>query len=416
MSPDVNPVLITGIGVMLPGASGAETFWEHLSLGHSQVRSFARFDPSQEGLPVRASGEISESDYLSMLPGLEERYAAKYSREILVTMSAIADARSDAAIDLARVDPRRVSLILSTSRGGQEWWHSTSSASRFTDNGALLRGLASGAAGLAAIYLGARGLVTTVSAACVGGHHAVGMALRELRSGASDIVFVGGHDFPLTLDILRSFLSLGDGVISPDVDQPVRPYSADRNGMVLGEGAVVLCLERESSAHARGKRGYAAVLEHGALNEAAHPMRMDVTGRSTAALIQEVLQDCGRHPDEVGYFCGHGTATRANDLAESRALRLLYPRRSRSALPPIGSNKPVFGHTLGASGVVNIAATALMLHNQELAPTIGITEPDPECDQDHVAEGARPTDFDLAVSLTYAVGSQVSAVALGAAA
>jgi 3-oxoacyl-[acyl-carrier-protein] synthase II len=407
-------VLITGIGVVLPGTSDVEAFWKRICLGESQVRPLTRLDPRAERLPVRASGEIATFDHRSSLPDLPERHALKYSREILITMSAVAGAREDARVDLSTVDSRRVSVILSTSRGAQAWWQTTSAADRYTDSGAMLRGLASSPASLAAIHLGARGLVTTISAACVGGHHAIGHAVKDLRSGISDVAFAGGYEFPITGDILRCFLSMGDGVLSPDLDQPVRPYSVDRNGMVLGEGAVVLCLELASRAHARGKRGYAVVHGHGARNEAGHSMRMDLTGRPTAALIAEVLADIGRRPEDVGYFCGHGTATKANDLAECRALRNLYPQRRDSGLPPIGSNKPVFGHTLGAAGVVNVAATALMLHHQQLAPTIGVTQPDPECDVDHVADGPRPAEFDLAVSLTFAIGSQISVIALGA--
>lgn len=408
-----DPVLITGIGLVLPGVSDVDLFWKTIWSGQSSVSAIGRFDSAAESLRVRAAGEITGFDHTAFLPGLDEGHAAKYSREILIAMSAMASARDDAGLDLSTVDSRRVSVIQATSRGAQEWWLENGERG---GNGAMLRGLASSAASLSAMYLDARGLVTTISAACVGAHHAVGLASRELRSGQSDVVFAGGHDFPLTPEVLRCFTGLGDGVISPDLDQPVRPYSADRNGMVLGEGAVVLCLELASHARARGARAYASVLGFGALNEAAHPMRMDLTGRQTAELVRGVLSDAGRHPDEVGYFCGHGTATRANDLAESRTLRALYPKRHDDALPPIGSNKPIFGHLLGASGAINIAATALMLQHQELAPTIDVTEPDPECDHDHVADGPRRVGFDLAVSLTFAIGSQTSVVALGTAA
>jgi 3-oxoacyl-[acyl-carrier-protein] synthase II len=142
-------------------------------------------------------------------------------------------------------------------------------------------------------------------------------------------------------------------------------------------------------------------------------MSMDLTGKLTADLIREVVEGAGHRIDEVDYFCGHGTATRNNDLAESRSLRTIYPDRSSEALPPIGSNKPIFGHTLGIAGIVNVAATALMLKNQELAPTINVGEVDPECDHDHVVEGARPADLELAVSMTFAIGSQTSVALMG---
>ena len=217
---------------------------------------------------------------------------------------------------------------------------------------------------------------------------------------------------------MRTLLGLGEGVLSPEASVPaqaIRPYHRARAGMALGEGSLVLCLERESSARARGARIYANLLSHVALNEANHPTTMDLTGKVTADVFQTALDAAGRDAAEVGYFCGHGTATRYNDLAESRAVRELYPGRRPGALPPIGSVKPIYGHTLGLAGVVNVAATALMLAHQRLAPTINLTEVDPECDQDHVADGPRDTPLDVAVSLAFALGSQTSVAVLGAA-
>ncbi|NHD15990.1 MULTISPECIES: beta-ketoacyl-[acyl-carrier-protein] synthase family protein [unclassified Actinopolyspora] len=410
------PVAITGIGLVLPGAHTVREFWSHLSLGNSQVTRLRGLNPEHEGLAVRAGAEITEFDHRRFLPDLPERHAAKYSREILATMSACTSAFRDSGLQHHDVDPRKLSLVESSSRGALEWWL-TRSHEDTTDSGAMFRGLLGSAASLTAIQLGARGLVTTVSSACVGGHHAIGLASRELRSHSSDAVLVGGHDFPLVPEVLRTFEALGPGVLSGELERPehaIRPYDRDRAGMVLGEAAVTLCLERASSAQERGARPYAHVLEHGAMNEAAHATSMDITGKRTADLVRETVFASGRRIEDVGYYCGHGTATRSNDLAESRTVRALHPDLSPSALPPLGSNKPIFGHTLGAAGIINVAATALMLHHQWLAPTINLVDVDPACDIDHVAHTGREARFDLAVSLAFAIGSQTSVVALGA--
>jgi 3-oxoacyl-[acyl-carrier-protein] synthase II len=413
------PVAVTGIGVVLPGAEDVGSFWGHLRGGRSQISALDRFDPGAEQLGVFTGAQLRGFDHRRFLPGLPERHAAKYSTEILAAMAATSAAHRDSGLERSGLDPRRLSVVQSTSRGGLTWWMTGDrppGPGAHLDNGAMFRGLAGSAASLAAIHLDAKGLVTTVSSACVGGHHAIGLALRELRSGASDAVLVGGHDFPLVPPVLRTFLALGPGVLSPERDEParaVRPYSAHRNGMALGEGAICLMLERASDAVARGADLYALVHNAVAMNEAAHATSMDLTGKVTAELITDAVEGAGLSVDDVGYFCGHGTATRYNDLAESRALRALYPHHPVEALPPIGSNKPVFGHTLGMSGIVNVAATALMLRHQELAPTINVGEVAPECDHDHVAEGARPATFDVAVSLAFAIGSQTSAVVLG---
>ena len=415
---DKDPAVVTGIGVMLPNTTTAQQFWTNVSGGRSQVGALTRF----EGLPVHAAAEITWFEYRAHLPTLAEAHARKYSREVLIAMSAVEQARLDAGLGPSDVDPRRLSVVLSSSRGPLSWWTAAISGEdedAFADKGAMFRGLPGCPASLSAIHTGAQGLVTTISNACVGGHQAIGVALRELHAGSSDAVLVGGHEFPILPEVAKCYLALGKGVLSGERDDPanaVRPYNSDREGFALGEGSVVLCLERRSHALRRGARVYATVLGHRSFNEADHPTTMDLTGKVTAGVIADVLDDAGRTADEVDYFCSHGTATRYNDLAESRALRALYQDRSPGQLPPISSNKPIYGHTFGIAGIINVAATSLMLHHQRIAPTINLSSPDPECDHDHVAEGVRDAELDLAVSMSFAFGSQTSVVALGAAA
>ncbi|MFF3752561.1 beta-ketoacyl-[acyl-carrier-protein] synthase family protein [Streptomyces sp. NPDC002018] len=417
----LDPVVVTGVGTVLPGTRSVSEFWQHISRGRSQIGPLTRFDGPAETLPVHAAAEIHGFDHTAHLPDLDPSHARKYSREILVAMSALAQARADAGLGAGDIEPRRLSVVFSSSRGPLAWWQPVirgEDPAAFDDKGAMFRGLPGSPASLSAIHTGAQGLVTTVSNACVGGHQAIGLALRELASGSSDAVLVGGHEFPILPEVAHCYRALGRGVLSAESADPtraVRPYSADREGFALGEGSVVLCLERESTARARNARVYARILSHASLNEAGHPTTMDLTGKITAGLVVEALEAAGRAPEDVGYFCGHGTATRYNDLAESRALRALYPDRGPAGLPPISSNKPIYGHTFGLAGIINAAATALMLHHQRLAPTINLTTPDPECDHDHVAEGARDTSFDLAVSLSFAFGSQTSVLAMATA-
>ncbi|WP_055492348.1 beta-ketoacyl synthase [Streptomyces sp. TP-A0356] len=414
-----DPIVLTGVGCVLPNTPDARTFWDHVSHGVPQVGRLDRFDPAAEDMPVHVAAQLRSFDHRPYLPNLPAGHAAKYSREILVTMSAVAGAFRDAGLSPGQVPSDRLSIVQSSSRGPLAWWQSamtgTAATDPYRDSGAMFRGLAGCPATLSAIHLKARGLVTTISSACVGGHHAIGLALRELRAGSADVVLVGGHEFPILAEVARCYLALGNGVLSPERDDPasaVRPYDRTRRGFALGEGAMTLCLERESSARARGARVYARILGHRALNEAAHGTSMDLVGDVTASVVAGALNDAGRKPEEIGYVCGHGTATRYNDIAESRALRRLLPRHDDGDLPPHGSNKPIYGHTFGLAGVINVAATALMLYHQRLARTANHVTPDPECDHDHVADGPRDTELDLAVSLSFAFGSQTSVMAL----
>ncbi|WP_117210423.1 beta-ketoacyl-[acyl-carrier-protein] synthase family protein [Allorhizocola rhizosphaerae] len=411
-------VVISGMGMMLPGAYGVAQSWDALHRGRSQCGWLTRCDPDETGVPFAA--QLDDASYRRYLPDLEPEKAAKHSREMLVVIAAIQQARQDAGLSPGAVSPDRVAVVAASSRGPAEWWQSLFSLPRSSQRpGAsrVLRGLPGAPASMAAIQFGFRGLVTTFSSACVSGNHALDLALRLLQTDTADAVFVVGHEFPLVPWLIREWAAAGDGVIARSGDDParaVRPYDRHRQGFVLGEGAVALCLERAAQVRSRGGRGYAAVLGVRSGNEAQHPTSMDKSGNAAAQLMRDLLHDIGRKPSEIGYVCGHGTATQINDLAESRALMILCEGIPESRWPPLGSVKPIFGHLMGAASLVNVAGTALMLHHQTLAPTINCDAPDPACAVDHVIEGSRATSFDLALSMSYALGSQMSAVALSA--
>jgi 3-oxoacyl-[acyl-carrier-protein] synthase II len=408
-------VVITGIGAILPGALSVDSFWAHLHAGRTQLGPIKGIDVSDT--PVRVAGQLEPVDHRPYLPDLREAQAKKYSREVIATMCAVEAARADAGLG-GQAAPERTGFVDSSSRGPIEWWDQTLRA-EYGDPGVgglgdgMLVSLPGSPATLAAIYSGIKGTVTTVSSACVGGNHALSFALRELQSGDADVMFAGGHDFPIVPSVIRLQSAPGRSMLSSDPDPltALRPYNRDRDGYVMGEGAIVLCLERAEFAARRGARVYARVLGCRHQNEAAHPTLMDLSGQRTAELMLNLLRSVGRAPEEVGYICGHGIGTRYSDLAESRAVDVMYTRRGLPR-PPLGSVKPVYGHLLGAASVVNIAATALMLHHQTLCPTINCTDPDPECDHDHVADGPRPGPLHVALSLSFAFGSQSSAVAL----
>lgn len=415
-----NELVITGIGVVLPGALSVGEFWTNLVRGRSQV------GPIRPGIadhtPVKLAAQLPVLDGDRMLPRLPDAHRKKYSREMQATMIALEAALEDAAVD-DQVDRSRVGFIDSSSRGPAEYWHASRQMCRGEDPFAsplgdpMMAGLPGSPACFAAMYSGLHGMVATVASACVGGNHALSIAANELRAGAADLMFVGGHEFPLIPDVVQMYSYPGRAVLSRGTEPAtaMRPYHRDRDGFVLGEGAIVLAVERAESAARRGARAYASVLGAHHINEAAHPTRMDISGRATATMIDALLTRTGRAPAEAGYVCGHGTATHYNDIAESRALGVVWEKRGLPR-PPLGSVKPVYGHLFGAASTLNIAATALMLHHQTLVPTLNLDHPDPECDHDHVAEGARPAHLELAVSLSFAIGSQSSCVALGRAA
>ncbi|MEU0468839.1 beta-ketoacyl-[acyl-carrier-protein] synthase family protein [Amycolatopsis sp. NPDC006131] len=423
---DNERVHITGMGFVLPGATGKDAVWRTLSAGESQIRVLPVQFANRPGTARAVGARVSDFDHHEHLPDLPGGHAKRYSREILMVLAAVEQAWSDAGLTRAGegVDPNRIGLLGSCSRGPIEWWAGPTAAAdpaypRLDVDHAIFASLPGTPATLSAIRLGARGMVTTFSNACVGGHQALGYARDLLLAGKADVIVVVGYETPFVPEMLQLYSSPTSGVLSRAEGDPrttIKPYDRHRDGFAFGEGAVALVLEAEESVRRRSGTAYAELGPVVSINEAAHATRMDLTGKTTADMMRRAVEEAGIPAADIGYVCGHGTATRYNDLAESRAMRLVFPDGGGRGAPPLGSIKPVFGHLLGASGVLNCAATALMLSRQQLVPTINCVDVDPECDHDHVVEGTRSVSMEHAMSLSFAIGSQSSAAVLGVAA
>ncbi|PJZ69656.1 3-oxoacyl-ACP synthase [Leptospira perolatii] len=412
-------VVITGIGVILPNTFNVPDFWTNLVQGRSQMEFITRFPT--ENFPVKVAAEMNTFDWKKHLPNLSEKYAKNYNTETFALMAALEEASKDAGIEKDSLNPSKVGFIDSSSRASLAWWefawrrYIEEKDHNIFDRYAVLTSMASNPTNLTAINANIQGFVTTISAACVGGHHAISLCYQAIRKGRAEVMYAGGHEFPLIQPLMLMYSDPLSRVMSTEHVHPkkgIKPYDKKRDGFLLGEGAIVLVLERLDRALQRGARIYAEVLGTYSYNEADHAMRMDLTGKKAAAGLRHLLKISGLHLGEVDYFCGHGTGTHNNDLAESRAITLLYEGKPRFHWAPVGSIKPIYGHTFGAAGIVNVAATALMLRNQMICPTINLDEPDVECDHDHVAEGARKAKLRYAISMAFAIGSQSSFVSL----
>ncbi|MDX1961259.1 MAG: beta-ketoacyl-[acyl-carrier-protein] synthase family protein [Leptospiraceae bacterium] len=413
-------VVITGMGIILPGADNVADFWNLLSKGESQISKLTRFET--ENFPVKCSAELNNFDFKKYLPDLDEKLSKNYNQETLALMSAMEMAQKDAGLKKNSIDPSRVGFVDSSSRASLAWWehawnlyHSNKDDSHF-DRYAVMTSMASNPTNLTAIRANIQGFVTTVSAACVGGHHAISLCYQAIRKGRSQVMYAGGHEFPLIKPLMQMYSDPKSRVMSMESENPSRamkPYDKKRDGFILGEGAMVLCLESYSHAVQRKARIYAEVLGGLSYNEADHALRMDLTGVKAGNGLKNLIRISRRDLMDVDYFCGHGTATYNNDLAESRAIQKLYAGKPKKYWAPVGSVKPIFGHTFGAAGIINAGATALMIHNQAVCPTINLDEPDVECDHDHVAEGLRRTRVKFAISMAFAIGSQTSFISLG---
>ncbi len=413
-------VVITGIGTILPNAFDLENFWDNLKNGKSQIDYLTRFPT--EDFAIKVGAEVRDFDYKKFLPDLDPKLAKNYNHETLVLMSAMELARKNAKLEKDSIDPTRVGFIDSSSRSSLAWWeHAWKRYTELKDESvfdryAVLTSMSSNPTSLTAINSNIQGFVTTISAACVGGHHAISLCFQAIRKGRADVMYAGGHEFPLIKPLMQMYSDPQSRVMSLENEDPknaMRPYDRKRDGFSLGEGAAVLCMESYEHAKARGAKIYAEVFGTLSYNEADHAMRMDITGKKAASGIKKLIQISKRNLDDVDYFCGHGTATYTNDLAEGRSMKLIYEGVPKEKWAPLGSIKPIYGHTFGAAGILNVAATALMIDEQTLCPTINLKNVDPECDQDHISEGYRKAKIDFAISLAFAIGSQSSFISLG---
>lgn len=252
-------------------------------------------------------------------------------------------------------------------------------------------------AGASAISLefGITGPAFTISTACSSSAHAIGQAFSMVRSGMCDLVLTGGSEAPFSYGVLKAWEAMR--VISPTI---CRPFSLNRNGMILGEGAAMLVVEPLDRALARGARPIAEIVGFGMSSDAHHVTQPSADGAAKA--IRMALRDAGLAPEQIGYVNAHGTGTTVNDATETRALHLAFG--AHAANLRISSTKSMHGHTLGAAGAIEAAATILSLACGILPPTVNFGERDPECDLDYIPDCARAADVEYAISNSFAFG------------
>jgi nodulation protein E len=256
-------------------------------------------------------------------------------------------------------------------------------------------GMSNAGASHISMEFGLHGPAYTFSTACSSSAHAIGNALWMVRSGAAPLAIVGGSEAPLFLGGLKAWEAMR--VVSPDT---CRPFSANRSGMVLGEGAAMLIIEPLERALARGATPLAEIIGFGMSADACHVTQPSAEGAARA--MRSALRDAGLAPEQVGYINAHGTATEANDRMETTAIHAVFGGHAASL--PVSSTKSMHGHTLGAAGAIEAVATVLALRNGILPPTANYTQPDPQCDLDVIPNQARAAQVEVALSQSFAFG------------
>lgn len=404
-------VTVTGIGLVTPVGSGLDEVFDALCTGRSGLRAPPPGHVVEGALDV--AGIAPDIDPASVLPKTEARTVDRYIVLALAAAdAAIRDARLRIGVD---VDPYRVATIVNGTGGLaklEEQVVARTGRGRFAVSPYLLPGMLPnmGAARIAIAH-GLRGYSTSHGTACAAGAQAIGEAARLVRAGEADVVVCGCAEaplFPTLADTFTNARALARGWAA-DPSAASRPFDRRRNGLVLAEGAGIFVVERTDFAEARGAPGYADVLGWGATTDAHHPTTPRPDGEGAAQCVRRALRDAGLSPHDIDYLNAHGTGTKLGDVAECRAIRSVFGADT----PPVSATKAVTGHMLGASGVVEAAASIVALRRGVLPPTHNLDDPDPACDLDHVRKTPRVARTRHVLSNSFGFGGHNVSVAFG---
>ncbi|MBZ5578224.1 MAG: beta-ketoacyl-[acyl-carrier-protein] synthase family protein [Acidobacteriia bacterium] len=408
--------VITGIGAVSPNGIGREQFWEATKNGRSGVRRIRRFDPST--FVVQVAGEVPEEFDETRYVNAKDR--PHVSRAVPMAVASVGEALEDAGLDAAsmsREQLRGIGVIVGSGGGSQDFTEEQyrlfytghlKQCSVYTIPTSTIGTLASEVS----MRFGFRGLSHIVSTGCTSSTDALGYAFRNIQAGVLDTMVVGGVDSPIAPLILRGFqlMRIMSTRWNHEPERASRPFSRDRDGFVLAEGAWFFVVEERERAKARGARIYGEIAGYGSTCEAFHRVRLEECGEEPARAIGMALDEAGVPPEEIQYINYHGTSTELNDRIETRAVKLAF---NGHAYRLAGSSlKSLIGHPQGACGAAGVAATLLAMRDCVVPPTINVEEPDPECDLDYVPCPGRRLQIEHAVANCIAFGSKNSALVL----
>jgi nodulation protein E len=393
---DVHRVVVTGLGAVSPIGQAIASYWASLKQGVCGIGPITQV-PTPEELIQKVAAEVKDFDPLKHF---EERQIATLDRVSQFAVVAAREAIAQAAIKFDMALSVRTATIIGTGVGGQTTLDE-SFRRVYRDKKTRVfpltipKVMANAPASQISMQCGLRGPAFAVASACASATHAIGLALQMVRSGQVDCAVTGGAEACITFGTLRGWEAMR--VMSPDT---CRPFSKDRKGLVLGEGAAILVLEPLQRAQARGAEILGEIVGFGMSADAADLTAPDQGGMVRA--LQGALADAQLAPQDIQYVNAHGTGTAANDEAETKALHEVFGQHAGKLA--VSSTKSMVGHALGAAGALELVATVLALRENIVPPTIGYLGPDPACDLDYVPNKARALSIDAALSNSFAFG------------
>lgn len=409
--------VITGVGVVAPGGLGRDAFWELLVAGRTATRTITLFDASQ--FRSRMAAEV---DFDPRAAGLSAREVRRMDRAAQFAVVSAQEAVRDSGVGFEGMDPGRIGVSIGSAvgctMGLEEEYQVLSDEGRHwlvdhTYGVPHLYGylVPSTLAVEVAWQVAAEGPVALISTGCTSGLDAIGHGLQLVEEGSADIVLAGATDAPLSPITSACFDAIR--ATSPNNDDPEhasRPFDAERDGFVLGEGAAVMVLEEEQAARRRRARIYARVAGYASRSNAFHMTGLKPDGREMAEAIRVALDRAKLNPQDVDYVNAHGSGTKQNDRHETAAFKRSLGDHAYKI--PVSAVKSMIGHSLGAIGSIEIAASVLAMEHQVVPPTANLHHPDPECDLDYVPRQARAHAINVVLSVGSGFGGFQSAIVL----
>lgn len=404
-------VVITGIGLVTPIGNNVDEFWGSLINGKSGIRIIDRFDPSE--LTTRIAAQLIDfdpSEYIS------KKGARRMDLSQQFAVVASGRAIKDAQLDLDSINLDEVGVIIGSGIGGLRTFevqhtnlmqHGPKRVSPFF----IPMMIPDMASGMVSIKFGLKGPNYATVSACASSSNAVADAYVHIQRGTTDIFVSGGTEASITLIGMAGFCSAkAMSTKNEDPKKAMRPFDKERDGFVMGEGAVIFIIEELSHAKRRGAKIYAEIVGMGMSADAFHITAPASDGNGAARSMKSALKDAKISPDDIDYINAHGTATGLGDIAETKALKEVFGERAYKI--PINSSKSIMGHLLGAAGSAELAATALQICNSKVHPTINLDYPDPDCDLDYVPGAMRDVEIDYALSNSFGFGGHNTSVVL----
>ncbi|NOT03424.1 MAG: beta-ketoacyl-ACP synthase II [Anaerolineales bacterium] len=404
-------IVVTGMGTVNPLGLNVRETWSNLIAGVSGVAPITLFDSSP--LQVHIAAEVKEFKPENFMDAKEARRRDRFEQ---FTIAAAREALTHSNLQITEENSGRIGVIISSAIGGL---HSLQEAilTNHTEGPRRVSPflipmlMANGGAGMTAIEFGIKGPCFSVASACASGSDGIGTALMMLRTGMIDAALTGAAESTITSTGVAAFDRVGAmSRRNDDYSMTPQPFDKNRDGLVMGEGAAVLILERESSAKARGATIFAELAGYGATADAYHVTAPHEHGQGGASAIRMALSSAEANIEDVGYINAHGTGTLLNDQSETRAIKSAFGDLAYKI--PVSSTKSMTGHMMGATGALEAIFCVQAIREGILPPTIHYHTPDPECDLDYIPNTAREANISLAISNAFGFGGHNAVLAV----